>query len=90
MIYLEVRPSNDEAIGLYESCGFVSLGIRKDYYKAIDGREDALVLVLDLGRNRVAGPTLTVVGPSETERRLDERSPSPEWWKDAEIDWHDR
>lgn len=33
---------------------------------------------------------LTVVGPSETERRLDERNPSPEWWKDAAIDWHDR
>ena len=46
-IFLEVRPSNDAAIRLYENAGFVQLGVRKSYYRAADGREDALVLVLE-------------------------------------------
>ncbi len=44
-LFLEVRPSNTEAVGLYESCGFTLLGVRKNYYKAEHGREDALVFV---------------------------------------------
>jgi ribosomal-protein-alanine N-acetyltransferase len=47
-IFLEVRPSNDAAILLYENAGFVRLGLRKSYYRGADGREDALVLVLDM------------------------------------------
>lgn len=47
--FLEVRPSNTAAIGLYESMGFVQVGLRKDYYPAGDAREDALVYQLDLG-----------------------------------------
>jgi ribosomal-protein-alanine N-acetyltransferase len=47
-IFLEVRPSNDAAIQLYEKAGFKHLGLRKSYYRATDGREDALVLVLDM------------------------------------------
>ena len=39
---LEVRPSNKEAIGLYEKFGFKPGGIRKEYYA--DNREDALIL----------------------------------------------
>ena len=27
------------------------------------------------------------IGPSDTERGLEQRRPSPEWWKDAAIDW---
>jgi len=46
-IFLEVRPSNEAAIRLYEGNGFVQLGVRKSYYRANDGREDALVLVLE-------------------------------------------
>ena len=47
-IFLEVRPSNDAAICLYEAAGFARLGIRKSYYRAEAGREDALVLVLEM------------------------------------------
>lgn len=48
-IFLEVRPSNVIAIRLYEMLGFVRVGLRKGYYQAAGGREDALVykLVLD-------------------------------------------
>lgn len=47
-IFLEVRPSNHRAIGLYKSLGFNEIGIRKDYYPAKNGREDAVMLALDL------------------------------------------
>jgi len=43
-LFLEVRPSNPAAIGLYQNSGFTRLGVRRNYYKAKDGREDALVL----------------------------------------------
>jgi ribosomal-protein-alanine N-acetyltransferase len=46
--FLEVRPSNLHAIALYQSVGFVQVGIRKGYYQAVGGREDALVLKLVL------------------------------------------
>ncbi len=47
-VFLEVRPSNLLAIALYQSVGFVQVGLRKGYYQAEHGREDALVLKLDL------------------------------------------
>ena len=47
-IFLEVRPSNRPAIQLYRSLGFVQVGIRRGYYQAVGGREDALVHRLDL------------------------------------------
>jgi len=31
-----------------------------------------------------------VIGPSDTERRLETPHPSPMWWKDAAIDWQSR
>jgi [ribosomal protein S18]-alanine N-acetyltransferase len=46
--FLEVRPSNPHAIALYQSAGFEQVGRRKGYYQAVDGREDALVLKVDL------------------------------------------
>ncbi len=41
---LEVRPSNTAGRALYARAGFNQLGVRKNYYPAKDGREDALVL----------------------------------------------
>ena len=46
--FLEVRPSNRPAILLYESLGFEPVGIRRGYYQAVGGREDAIVYRLDL------------------------------------------
>lgn len=47
-VYLEVRPSNQAAIRLYEKTGFCEIGIRPDYYPDEFGREDALVMALPL------------------------------------------
>lgn len=46
--FLEVRPSNTAAIRLYQSMGFEQVGIRRGYYQAVGGREDAAVLKLSL------------------------------------------
>jgi len=43
-VFLEVRPSNPRAVHLYERSGFNEIGIRKDYYDAAGGREDAIVM----------------------------------------------
>lgn len=47
-LFLEVRPSNVVAAKLYDSLGFAEVGVRKDYYPAPLGQEDARVLALDL------------------------------------------
>lgn len=47
-MYLEVRASNKTAIQLYYDSGFNELGVRNNYYPAEEGREDALILALDL------------------------------------------
>ena len=54
--FLEVRPSNPLAISLYQSLGFIQVGLRTGYYQAPDGREDALVLKLDLADEAPPGP----------------------------------
>lgn len=46
--FLEVRPSNTYAVELYESEGFNEVGIRKDYYPAKIGREDAMIFAKEL------------------------------------------
>jgi ribosomal-protein-alanine N-acetyltransferase len=43
-IFLEVRPSNTPALHLYRTHGFTRIGIRRGYYQAVNGREDAVVL----------------------------------------------
>ncbi len=48
-LFLEVRPSNRVARALYLSLGFSEIGLRKDYYPAVTGNEDAVVLALTLG-----------------------------------------
>jgi len=52
--FLEVRPSNTAAIRLYQSVGFLQVGMRRGYYQAVGGREDAAVLKFPL-RPRRAG-----------------------------------
>ncbi len=47
-LFLEVRPSNLAAQALYTRCGFRRVAVRKGYYPAHSGREDALVLTLKL------------------------------------------
>jgi ribosomal-protein-alanine N-acetyltransferase len=48
-MFLEVRPSNTNAIALYNSIGFNEIGLRKNYYPAAGGgREHALMMALVL------------------------------------------
>jgi len=47
-MFLEVRPSNKNALRLYDNMGFNEVGVRKNYYPAKNGREDALILALPL------------------------------------------
>ena len=47
-VFLEVRPSNIAAIALYLGAGFHQVGERKDYYPALHGREDALIMAKTL------------------------------------------
>ncbi len=47
-MFLEVRPSNVSAIALYESIGFNEMAIRRGYYPAHNGREDAVLMGLAL------------------------------------------
>jgi ribosomal-protein-alanine N-acetyltransferase len=41
---LEVRASNQPAIALYRASGFEQIGLRRDYYPAANGREDAILM----------------------------------------------
>lgn len=47
-LFLEVRPSNRGAQALYTRFGFRKIAVRRGYYPAPQGREDALVLTLAL------------------------------------------
>ncbi|HEY5703085.1 MAG TPA: ribosomal protein S18-alanine N-acetyltransferase [Gammaproteobacteria bacterium] len=46
--FLEVRPSNHVALHLYQQAGFDEVGMRRNYYPAIIGREDAIILARHL------------------------------------------
>ncbi len=50
---LEVRVSNVRAISLYRRHGFNGIAIRKHYYA--DNSEDALVMMVDVGRGAALG-----------------------------------
>jgi ribosomal-protein-alanine N-acetyltransferase len=52
-IWLEVRPSNDAALGLYASRGFHHAYTRKKYF--VDTNEDALIFVRRLAPEGIAG-----------------------------------
>jgi ribosomal-protein-alanine N-acetyltransferase len=45
---LEVRPSNEAALRLYQRYGFLRIGTRPGYYPAVGGREDAVVMRVPL------------------------------------------
>ena len=47
-VYLEVRPSNPRAIALYDALGFNEIGRRPNYYPSRRGREDAIVMAMEL------------------------------------------
>lgn len=52
-MFLEVRPSNTAAIGLYRNARFERIGLRRNYYpNGPEGREDALVMRCDLRASR--------------------------------------
>jgi len=53
-MFLEVRPSNPAAIRLYEKRGFVTVGERRNYYRAAKGRESAIVMRLEFAAPRQA------------------------------------
>ena len=48
IIVLEVRSSNQRAQQLYLQAGFNEMSVRKEYYPAKVGREDAILMGLDL------------------------------------------
>ncbi len=52
-IFLEVRASNPHAASLYENRGFKVIGRKPLYYKAGEGREDAIVMRLELHLEKV-------------------------------------
>ncbi|MBU0621616.1 MAG: ribosomal protein S18-alanine N-acetyltransferase [Gammaproteobacteria bacterium] len=43
-LVLEVRASNAVAIDLYRKAGFADIGLRREYYPAENGREDAILM----------------------------------------------
>ena len=47
-MFLEVRPSNTRAVALYDHIGFNEIGRRPNYYPAKRGREDAIVMAIEL------------------------------------------
>lgn len=49
-VFLEVRPSNVGAIALYHDEGFNEIGRRPRYYPTKDGREDAIVMAMEIFR----------------------------------------
>ena len=47
-VFLEVRRSNAGALAMYRLAGFSQIGLRRNYYRADNGREDAVVLSLPI------------------------------------------
>lgn len=56
---LEVRMSNRAAYNLYIKMGFDEVGMRKAYYPARSGREDAIILARDLTLDAPGNPSRT-------------------------------
>lgn len=61
-VWLEVRASNQRARALYARRGFDEVGLRRGYYPALRGREDAVVMRRAV---ELAGaPRLVAAGPA--------------------------
>ncbi len=59
-LWLEVRPSNQPALALYQAFGFVEVGNRRNYYPASGNRrEDARVMRLGLSGLNLVPPAVT-------------------------------
>ena len=48
-VFLDVRRTNSPAVAMYEKMGFLQVGVRQNYYQLPSGREDALIMRLELG-----------------------------------------
>ena len=48
-VFLEVRRTNSPAVAMYEKIGFLKVGVRHNYYQVLSGREDAVIMRLELG-----------------------------------------
>jgi ribosomal-protein-alanine N-acetyltransferase len=48
-VFLEVRRTNSPAVAMYEKIGFLKVGSRHNYYQVLSGREDAVIMRLELG-----------------------------------------
>jgi len=48
-VFLDVRRTNSPAVAMYEKMGFLQVGLRHHYYQLPSGREDALIMRLELG-----------------------------------------
>ena len=48
-VFLDVRRTNSPAVAMYEKMGFLQVGVRHNYYQLPSGREDAVVMRLELG-----------------------------------------
>jgi ribosomal-protein-alanine acetyltransferase len=59
---LEVRPSNTLALGFYERHGYGRIGVRRSYYPAEFGREDAIVMRKTLVGANVSQVTRSAAG----------------------------
>jgi len=58
--WLEVRPSNKKAYGLYTRAGFIEVGRRPHYYS--DTGEDAILMSLDLKATEYTAPGRLYLG----------------------------
>jgi ribosomal-protein-alanine N-acetyltransferase len=52
VMYLEVRASNLHAQRLYQQLGFQEAGRRRHYYRAAEGREDAVLMWAELAPHK--------------------------------------
>ncbi len=67
-ISLEVRPSNQAALGLYQAAGFVKIGVRRGYYKCVEVVAEQTKEVIQTGEVIQAGeiiPTGKIISTRE-------------------------